>query len=77
MFRHSRAIRGGMPLALVSEWLGHAQLETTLIYAQADTNMKLEAIEKATSKSNPLISSDVKPMWHDDETMIKRLYGLF
>ena len=79
MFRHARAIhlyRGGMPLALVSEWLGHAQLETTLIYAYADTNMKREAIEKATSKSNPLISSDVKPMWQDDESMIKRLYGL-
>lgn len=79
MFRHARAIhlyRSGMPLALVSEWLGHAQMETTLIYAYADTNMKREAIEKATSKSNPLISSDVKPMWRDDESMIKKLYGL-
>ncbi|KJR44902.1 hypothetical protein UF75_4720 [Desulfosporosinus sp. I2] len=27
--------RGGMPLALLSEWLGHAQLETTMIYAYA------------------------------------------
>lgn len=78
-FRHSRAIhlyRGGMPLSLVWEWLGHAQLETTLIYAYADTNMKREAIEKATSKSNPLICSNVKPMWQDNESMIKRLYGL-
>lgn len=79
MFRHARAIhlyRGGMPLELVSEWLGHAQLETTLIYAHADTNMKRVAIDKATSRSNPLISSDVMPMWQDDESMIKKLYGL-
>lgn len=79
MFRHARAThlyRGGMPLALVSEWLGHAQLETTLIYAYADTNMKREAIEKATNKSSPLINADVKPMWQNDDSMIKRLYGL-
>jgi hypothetical protein len=74
LFRHARAIhlyRGGMPLALVSEWLGHAQLETTLIYAHADTNMKREAIDKAANKSNPLICSDVKPMWQDDEEIVR------
>jgi integrase/recombinase XerD len=35
MFRHSRALslyRKGMPLPLISEWLGHSNLETTLIY---------------------------------------------
>jgi len=35
--------RGGMPLPLLSEWLG-PQLETTMIYAYADTKMKREAI---------------------------------
>jgi len=57
MFRHSRAMqlyRGGMPLALLSEWLGHAQLETTKIYANADIRMKREAIEKATDNLTPL-----------------------
>ena len=37
--RHSRAIhlyRGGMPLSLVSELLGHSSVETTKIYAYAD-----------------------------------------
>jgi len=35
MLRATRAMhlyRGGMPLALLSEWLGHANLETTMIY---------------------------------------------
>lgn len=48
LFRHTRAMhlyRGGMPLALLAEWLGHSQLETTLIYANADTEMKRQAIE--------------------------------
>ncbi|MDQ0220351.1 hypothetical protein ELQ35_20115 [Peribacillus cavernae] len=79
MFRHSRSMhlyRGGMPLALLSEWLGHAQLETTKIYANADTQMKREAIEKATSRLNPLTQEQKVTSWQNDEELIKRLYGL-
>jgi integrase/recombinase XerD len=79
MFRHSRAMHlyhGGMPLPLLSEWLGHAQVETTMIYAYADTQMKRDAIEKATSNLNPLLQSQPRPTWQDDEALIKRLYGL-
>ena len=65
-----------MPLPLVSEWLGHAQLETTLRYAHSDTKMKREAIEKATSKLNPSRTTSVATIdWNDDE-IIKKLYGL-
>jgi len=74
MFHHSRAMhlyRGGMPLPLLSEWLGHAQMETTLIYANADTKMKQEAIEKATSKLNPLITNQISIDWRKDEETIK------
>ena len=38
MMRHSRAMhlyQAGMPLALLTEWLGHADPETTLIYANS------------------------------------------
>ena len=80
MFRHSRSMhlyRSGMPLVLLAEWLGHAQFTTTLIYANADTEMKRKAIEKATSKLNPLLSGETACIeWEDDETMIRRLYGL-
>ena len=79
MFRHSRAMhlyRGGMPLELLSEWLGHAQIETTMIYAYADTKMKRDAIAKATNHLNPLSKSESEPSWQDDEALIKRLYGL-
>lgn len=80
MFRHSRAMhlyRNGMPLPLLAEWLGHAQMSTTLTYyANADVKMKQEAIEKATSNLNPLFNDDINIDWEDDEEMIKKLCGL-
>jgi len=67
-----------LPMALLSEWLGHAQISTTLhYYANADTDMKKDAIEKATSKLNPLVSVDtVSIEWENDDEMIRKLYGL-
>jgi len=80
LFRHTRAMhlyRGGMPLALVAEWLGHAQLETTLIYAHADTEMKRQAIQKATNPSNPVHSDYFSTRdWKNDDDLIRELYGL-
>ena len=79
-FRHSRSMhlyRSGMPLVLLAEWLGHAQVTTTTVYANADTEMKRKAIEKATSKLNPLLSGDDGYLeWEDDEALIRKLYGL-
>ena len=80
MFRYSRSMhlyRNGMPLVLLAEWLGYAQLTTTLVYANADTEMKKKAIDKATSKLNPLISEDTTFLeWENDEALIRQLYGL-
>jgi len=59
LFRHSRAMhlyQEGMDLTLVSQWLGHSQLETTQIYAHADTEHKRRAIANATPRDNPLYS---------------------
>lgn len=77
MLRHSRAMhlyQAGMPLALLTEWLGHADPETTLIYAHADTEMKRNALQKANSTTthSPL----PVPLWHDREDIIQRLCGL-
>ena len=47
-------------MPLLSEWLGHAQMETTIkYYANADIRMKQEAIEKATSDLNPILTSQI------------------
>lgn len=77
MLRHSRAMhlyQAGMPLALITEWLGHTDPETTLIYAYADTEMKRRALAKTTAgvTTNP----PAIPVWHDREDIIRQLCGL-
>lgn len=47
-----------------------------MFYANADTTMKKEAIEKATSGFNPLFSNEYDIDWEDDEDLLKKLYGL-
>jgi site-specific recombinase XerD len=77
MLRHSRAMhlyQAGMPSALLSEWLGHADPETTRIYAHADTEMKRRALTKATEGATT--SPAAIPIWHDREDIIQRLCGL-
>lgn len=68
--------RGGMPLVLLSEWSGDAQLETIKIYSYTDTQMKRDAIEKATSSLNPLSQNQKVTLWQNDDELIKSLYGL-
>lgn len=75
--RHTRAVhlyRSGMPLSILSEFLGHCSEETTRIYAYADTEMKRKAIDKATSD---IAIPEEEPIWDesDDETL-RKLAGL-
>lgn len=76
MFRKSRSMhlyRSGMPLALLAEFLGHTDPESTLIYAYADTEMKRNAIEKAVPKEAILPENTEKAIWEDDDDIISRL----
>ena len=78
LFRHSRAMhlyQHGMDLTLISQWLGHSNLETTLIYAHADTKQKREAIEKSMGE-NIIGSVDIPKYTIEDEDILKKLYGL-
>jgi site-specific recombinase XerD len=78
LFRHARAMhlyQAGMPLPLVSEWLGHSQLETSLIYAYADTEMKRAAVNKVINSENSVFTIE-KFIYQDDDETIKKLYGL-
>ena len=77
MFRHTRAIhwyRSGMPLSIIAELLGHEDEKTTRIYAYANTEMKADAISKATNQNN--IPDAKGKLWNGDRDTIKRLYGL-
>lgn len=77
MIRHTRAMhlyQSGMPMVRLSQYLGHAQVETTMIYAYADTEMKRAAIQKAdvVRKTKPVPDE----IWADNEEMILKLSGL-
>lgn len=75
--RHTRAIhlyRDGMPLSLLAEFLGHADVETTKIYAYADTEMKRIAIQKGEKNRDAI--PDVKPIWKNDDEVLRKLCGL-
>ena len=65
--------RAGMPLVLLAEFLGHADVNTTRIYAWADTEMKRQAIQKVSKVTE---GDTIEPIWANDEELIKRLYGL-
>jgi site-specific recombinase XerD len=74
--RHTRAIhlyRSGVPMALLSEYLGHVSMTTTKVYAYADTEMKRAAIRKADPNNDAVQESAI---WEGDDDLIKKLYGL-
>ncbi len=78
LWRHTRAMhlyQHGMDLTLISQWLGHANLETTLIYAYADTEHKRQAIIRTLGDT---AAPGVTPANYtvNDEELLKRLYGL-
>ncbi len=76
MIRHTRAMhlyQHNMPLNMIMEYLGHANIETTRIYAYADTEMKRAALQKIESDSS---ANDIQAgIWEDDEDMIRKLLG--
>jgi integrase/recombinase XerD len=77
MLRHTRAMhlyRQGMPLPLLADFLGHASIESTRIYAYADAEMKRAALQKANPLSDP--AEESRPVWEGDEDMILKLAGL-
>ena len=78
LWRHSRAMhlyQHGMDLTLISQWLGHANLEVTLVYAHADTEKKHEAINKAMENTS-LSTPDASVFKVDDDELLKKLCGL-
>ncbi len=72
--RHARAmqmLRAGVPLPHIKEFLGHANIVTTNIYASADNQMVREAIQKAAGTA-----PDLAPLWKGDDDLILQLAGL-
>lgn len=78
LFRHSRSmhlLEAGVPLPIIQEWLGHASIETTRIYASATTEMKRKEAEKVI-KANPNLFPEVEFNYEDDDGVLRKLAGL-
>ncbi len=75
MLRRTRATglyRDGVDLSIVSRFLGHAQLETTRIYATPSVEMMRKAIENI-----PTSSRSEQPIWNTDaDEVMAKLCGL-
>lgn len=74
ILRHSKAmhmLQAGINLIYIRDFLGHVHVETTEIYAKADTEMKRRAIESTHIK----INLDL-PAWTDDRDLMALLTNL-
>lgn len=79
LFRRTRSMHlyiAGVPLPLVSEWLGHSDEETTRLYARATDEMKRQAHKKLEENADSVFKDEVAFKHADDEETIKKLSGL-
>lgn len=75
MFRHSKAmhlLQAGVNLIYIRDFLGHVDVKTTEIYAQADTETKRKAIENAY----PDLVESKLPDWSKDQALLSWLSEL-
>jgi integrase/recombinase XerD len=78
LFRHTRAMhlyQAGIPLSYIKDFLGHVSINTTDIYAAANTSMLRAALEKIDNhEAGP--ASATTPIWQGNEDIILKLCGL-
>jgi integrase/recombinase XerD len=66
--RHSKAmhlLQAGVNLVYIRDILGHVSVQTTEIYARADSRQKREAIEKAYTNVSPQT-----PKWENNDNLL-------
>lgn len=74
IFRHSKAmhmLQAGINLIYIRDFLGHAHVETTEVYAKADTEMRRKEIESAQVIIDPNL-----PDWTNDSDLMSMLVNL-
>ena len=75
-FCHSRAMHlyhHGMPLQLLAEYMGHASVISTWIYAYEETEMERVAIEKCHGRN---VAATDLPEWKNNDELIKNCMAL-
>ncbi|MGX5687415.1 site-specific integrase [Arcticibacter tournemirensis] len=72
VLRHSKAmhlLQAGVNLVYIRDILGHVSVQTTEVYARADSRAKREAIEKAYTSVAP----QKDPVWLSNENLLEWL----
>ena len=59
-------LQAGVNLVYIRDILGHVSIQTTEIYARADSKQKREAIRKVYVNVNP----SEEPMWVQNENLL-------
>ena len=75
--RHSKAmhlLQAGINLVYIRDILGHVSVQTTDIYARADSKQKRDAFEKVYVEMKPEKSKD--KYWEKDDTLLEWLKNL-
>lgn len=75
--RHTKAMHlliAGNPTVIIRDFLGHADIKTTGIYARANLEMKRKALEKAENPSGKPIKFN--PIWKKDKNLFEWLQSL-
>jgi integrase/recombinase XerD len=73
--RHTKAmhlLQAGNPLVVISSILGHAQVQSTELYARADMQMKQKALQTVAGLSSP----PSIPSWQNNPGLLERLRNL-
>ena len=75
VFRHTTAVHlvaAGVDITVIRSWLGHAHLDTTNHYAQANLETKRKALEQV----DPSLRSSKPPRWKRDADLLAWLDSL-
>jgi integrase/recombinase XerD len=75
--RHSKAmhlLQAGVNLVYIRDLLGHVSVQTTDVYARADSKQKREAFEEAYVDLNP--HADKSKSWEKDGNLLEWLKSL-
>lgn len=79
MLRHSIAMTmygKGIPLSYIRDFLGHASIESSSVYAYANSEMISKALERSARPVTAILKSSSKKEWKEDEKTLAALCGL-
>ena len=73
--RHSAAVHllaAGVDITVIRSWMGHAHLDTTNLYAEANLETKRQALDRLDARARPKKS----PLWKQDDDILSWLDSL-